>query len=248
MTRARLPILLLPILLAALAIGVWQHQQGTTAATARLPVKVCNYTNGLPDGIQAPHIPASQPTFLAADKAANLASYAVPSRSPTPALYVVAPRGWHCAAVFGANGSIGITVTPRPPAQAGFALPHAPLVAASIEGNGNAIYDGCNVFPDFEAQATTDGYPCPIKSTAELATRNGDTVAVIDTSGVKGSVPGSGGQTRAIGWFSHQASTYPSLVSLACDLPAKTTRICPVILQQDWRPLLHAYGNRFTPK
>lgn len=34
--------------------------------------------------LQAPHIPASQPTPLAADKATNLASYAVPSRTPTP--------------------------------------------------------------------------------------------------------------------------------------------------------------------
>jgi hypothetical protein len=156
-------------------------------ANVRVAVRPCPTTYAVPGDRQKPPTKAS--LALTAFAAQKLVAWA---GGGTP--IVLAPHGFACKALVGADGSAHVQLAPPGAARSG------PAVDVEVEGAcvGCITAMACGLFPAAE-QAM--GYPCTTKlPTRERVAQLLPTVrAFSDPAGVKGSGSPSGGRLPAVG-------------------------------------------------
>jgi hypothetical protein len=156
-------------------------------ANVGVAVRPCPTTYAIPGGKQKP--PTHATLALTASAARKLVAWA---GGGTP--IVLAPHGFACKALVGADGGVHVQLAPPGAARNG------PAVDVEVEGAciGCITAMACGLFPAAE-QAM--GYPCTTKlPKRERVARLLPTVrAFSDPPGVKGSGSPSGGRLQAIG-------------------------------------------------
>jgi hypothetical protein len=166
-------------LLGALAPGA--------LATVRVAVKACPTQYGIPGagGTRPTHATLA----LKASEAKQLVAWAGGS---TP--IVLAPRGFACKALVGADGGVHVQLAPPGAARSG------PAIDVEVEGAcvGCITAMACGLFPSAEREM---GYPCttPHPKRERIARLLPTVRAFIDPAGVRGTGSPSGGRLAAVG-------------------------------------------------
>lgn len=207
----------------------------------QLPLNVC--TTSVGDSSETPvQLPTSVKVDVAKGDAAQLALYA----DDEGVIEVLAPTGWTCSALIGADGSSSVTVQP-----AGLPASAAPVITAEeIKASQTSACVSCRetqACPLFISAANDylQQYQqtCPTRRpTSELVTTvNPHVVDFTDPPGVKGDATPSGGAYSAMGVMTY----YDDLTSdgswtETCVLPPKDKSLCTAILGN----FESAYGKR----
>ena len=231
-----LVVVCLPILLLGSAIWATAGVTSSGAATQRqsstaegpgsvVQLVVCPTTFGVSFGKPAA-FPALTTLAITTPLARSLAAYTDTQGLMT----VVGPRGWRCSASYGADGSGGVTVTPRgshPSEQEGI-----------VGGETSACYScrvgqACPLFPD-AARALRAAYrqPCPSHRPArESVDRLSSTVVAFeDPPYVKGDGALSGGPYPANGVMTYIPGNDDGSWIETCTLPDNVHSTCTAIL------------------
>jgi hypothetical protein len=210
----------------------------TTAVTtaeeaATLPVVSCPTTFAITTPPPTVLIPASLTVDVPAALAHTLAVY-VDSNS---IMRLLAPKGWKCAASFGADGSGIFTIVPKGgPLPTGLQEPNSSDQAISATETGGspvqAAGDACAYFPAAAAAAESDlGQGCSPRPTSETVDPiNSNVVAFEDPAGVKGSGDPSGGQYPANGVMTYSPTNEPGFYLDTCTLPQSDHVTCTAVL------------------
>jgi len=156
---------------------------------------------------------------------------------------LVGPRGWNCAAFYGADGSGGVAVYPHGqtlPRSWTAGWPLAPTSAAAVVTGleTSACYtctlaQACRLFP---AAATTllsylGRQACPARPAAEKVTTISPGIAGFeDPPGTTGDGVPSGGRYPADGVMSYHAHAAAGSWLETCTLPGSDTAECAAIL------------------
>ena len=208
-----------------------------TARATRIPVVTCPTSFGLPDETMGP-VPATMTVTLSPEVAAQVTFYG----SGTETL--LGPKGWHCEAAVGADGSTSMTIAP--PGRAGPAdspSPDRQAITAYTGGGcvGCIATMACGLFPEAWKLFEYDDLACPTKTPAgELVTRPLPRSAIFeDPPGVAGTGDPSGGRYRALGLMLFDPGTgaagtdqdFPSVLQITCTLPDVMAQICHAIVE-----------------
>jgi hypothetical protein len=209
MRRTPLAVLVLA-LLGVLAPGA--------PANVRVAVRSCPTTFAIPGDRQTP--PKQANLALAAKQAKHLVAWA---GGGTP--IVLAPHGFACKALVGADGGVHVQLAPPGATRSG------PAVDVEVEGAcvGCITAMACGLFPDAE-QAM--GYPCTTRlPKRERVARLLPTVrAFSDPPGVKGSGSPSGGRLRAVGAVVFVPDRSAFAARVTCTLEAPDAGSCQAII------------------
>jgi hypothetical protein len=204
--RAPLAVLAL-VLLGTLAPGA--------LANVRISVRSCPTTFAIPGDQRTPPKHANL-----ALEAAKLVAWA---GGGTP--IVLAPRGFACKALVGADGGVHVQLAPPGAARSG------PAVDVEVEGAcvGCITAMACGLFPAAE-QAM--GYPCTTRlPKRERVARLLPTVrAFSDPPGVKGSGSPSGGRLRAVGAVVFVPDRSAFAARVTCTLETADAGSCQAII------------------
>jgi hypothetical protein len=173
-------------------------------------------------GIAAPveRLPRTVATGLTGGQAARLRFYGNNS------LLVLAPAGWHCSGLVGADGSAGMTVAHDGQAIAVQAVGYTSSVGAAA---------ACPLFADADPLSPV---PCAQHHpAAEIITRvNSTTIAFQDPPHVHGTGQPSGGSLPANGVMRYSPSARRGFFfEETCVLPAADHRLCTTILDDGIR-------------
>jgi hypothetical protein len=157
---------------------------------------------------------------------------------------LLGPKGWHCEAHVGADGSTSMVITPAgQPASTESPLPDRQAVTAYTMGAciGCIADMACGLFPEAWKLFEQPGVSCPTKTPAgELVTRPMPRSAVFeDPPGVAGTGEPSGGRYRALGLlvFDQGAGAggagvdFPSVLKITCTLPDAMAQVCDEIIE-----------------
>ncbi len=208
-----------------------------TSRTAHIDVVACPTTFGLPDETMGP-VPSTMTATVSADVAAQVAFYSDGTRT------LLGPKGWHCEAAVGVDGSSAMTITP--PGQAtppGSPPPDHQAVTAFTGGAcvGCIATMACGLFPEAWKLFDQPGSICPTTSpTGELITRPMPRSAVFeDPPGIAGTGEPSGGRYRALGLLVFDPGTgsggtgadMPSVLKVTCTLPDALAQVCDEIVE-----------------
>jgi hypothetical protein len=189
-------------------------------------------------GATMPPIPATQTATLTADVTGRVTYYG------NGTLTLLGPKGWHCQAAIGANGSGHMSITP----------PGQPVPSASPPPDGQAVtmWTGgacvacvasiaCGLFPEAGSLITQPDFSCPTRPPGgEQVTRPKPRSAVFgDPPGVAGTGEPSGGRYRAFGFvvFDPGAAvggtgrTVPLAIKVTCTLPDAMAQICDELVE-----------------
>jgi hypothetical protein len=214
--------------------------------TADLPVVRC------PTSLGAAHpavsLPRSRPVPVPRALAARLSVYA----DDQGIMALVGPKGWHCAAFYGADGSGGIVVYPSGQAvprfwTAGWRLTRTSAVVAITGSESSACY-GCTLAqacPLFAAAArawrSAFGSACPARPAAETVVSIGaGIVAFEDPPGVEGDGLPSGGRYSADGVLTYHPDAPDGSWRETCTLPGSDKPECTAVLDT----FVSWYGRR----
>ena len=166
---------------------------------------------------------------------------------------LLGPRGWSCSAMYGADGSGGVVVSP--PGEfvpsnwgAGWQLPAGSSVQAIIGSQTSACMgcgegQACPLFgtaaKDFQANFQR---PCPAsRPTGETTTRlSSGVMAFADPAGVTGDGIPSGGRYAANGVMTYYPGNSAGSWVETCTLPAASKDVCTTTLND----FLASYGAR----
>ena len=208
-----------------------------TSRTAHIPVATCPTTFGLPDETMGP-VPSTMTATVSAAVAAQVAFYSNGTRT------LLGPKGWHCEAAIGADGSSSMTITPPGQATpAGSPPPDHQAVTAYTGGGcvGCIATMACGLFPEAWKLFDTPGSSCPTTSPAgEVITRPiPRSVIFEDPPGVAGTGEPSGGRYRALGLMVFDPGTgaggsgtdFPSALKITCTLPDAMAQVCDEIVE-----------------
>jgi hypothetical protein len=183
-------------------------------------------------------VPASMTATVSAAVAAQVAFYGNGTRT------LLGPKGWHCEAAVGADGSTSMTITP--PGQAtptGSPPPDHQAVTVFTEGAcvGCIATLACGLFPEAWKLFDTPGSSCPTTSPAgEMITRPMPRSVIFeDPPGVAGTGEPSGGRYRALGLLVFDPGTgaggsgtdFPSALKITCTLPDAMAQVCDEIVE-----------------
>ena len=217
--------------------------------TLVVPVVVCQTAFG----ITPPPAPKTQPTSLTLTvpgaTGAELAIYT----DDQGRMRLLAPRDWSCSAMYGADGSGGITVYPTGESVpsdwgAGWKISATSPVQAVIGSQTSACF-GCTVgqaCPLFGSAATefkaNFGRPCPaVRPAAETtALLRPGVIAFADPPGVHGDGSPSGGRYPANGVMTFYPGNENGSWVETCTLPPARKGLCTAALDF----FLNSYGNR----
>jgi hypothetical protein len=216
------------------------------------PVTVSLPVIGCPTSLGAAHaavsLPATRPVAVPRALAARLSLYA----DDQGIMEVIGPKGWSCAASYGADGSGGISV--YPPGEtvpqsgtAGAALTPTSATTAIVGSESSACY-GCTLYqacPLFSSAAqalrSAFGHACPARPAAEKVVPIGPGIMSFqDPPGVKGDGVPSGGRYPANGVMTYHPAAPDGSWQETCTLPAGDTAECTAILNT----FLSWYGQR----
>jgi hypothetical protein len=197
----------------------------------------CPTTFGLPDETMGP-VPATMTATVTSEVAEKITFYGNGTRA------LLGPKGWHCEAAVGADGSTSMTVTPPgQPTPEGSPPPDHQAVTAYTGGGcvGCIATMACGLFPEAWKLFDQPGLSCPSTSPArELVTRRLPGSAVFeDPPGVAGTGEPSGGRYRALGLLVFDPGTgaggagndFPSALKITCTLPDALAQVCDEIVE-----------------
>lgn len=185
-----------------------------------------------------PPLPATQTATLTADVAAQVTYYG------NGTLTLLGPRGWHCQAAIGADGSAHMSITP--PVQAALSgSPPPDSQAVTMWRSGACVACvasiACGLFPEARSLVSQSGFSCPTQLLAgEQITRPKPRSAVFaDPPGVAGSGEPSGGRYRAFGFVVFSpgtaaggtGSSVPAALRETCTLPDAMAQICDELVE-----------------
>jgi hypothetical protein len=145
-------------------------------------------------------------------------------------LLLLAPSGWHCHAMVGADGGASITI-----AAAGTEHPKQPAITASFADSvGPGASLACPLFPAAARQLPA-GVSCPIKRPRREGTTtvNTRTIDFTDPAHVRGDGNPSGGSdpARGVMVFLASSSSFDGYAFEAtCTLPAAKAATCRTVL------------------
>lgn len=166
---------------------------------------------------------------------------------------LVAPKGWSCAAFYGADGSGGVAVYPHgqtPPGTwtAGWPLASSSATAGVTGLESSTCYtctlaQACRLFP--AAATTLHSYlgrqTCPARpATEKVTTISGGIMGFDDPPGTHGDGVPSGGQNPANGVLTYYPHAADGSWLETCTLPGTDTADCTAILNT----FLSWYGQR----
>ncbi len=208
-------------------------------ATANLPVVSCPTSIAVALPGPAVSLPPSRPVAVPQALAARLSVYA----DDQGRMELVGPRGWHCTAFYGADGSGGVAV--YPPGQrlprwwtAGWGLARGSAAAAVAGLESSACYtctlaQACRLFPT--AATTLHSYlgrqTCPARPAAEKVTPIGPGIMGFqDPPGTTGDGLPSGGRYPANGVLTYHPHAAAGSWLETCTLPGSDTAACTAIL------------------
>lgn len=208
-----------------------------TGRAARIPVVTCPTSFGLPDESMPP-VPSTMTATVSPEVAAQVTFYGNGLRT------LLGPKGWHCEAAVGADGSSSMTITPPgQPTPEGSPPPDHQAVTAYTGGAcvGCIATMACGLFPEAWKLFEYDGNVCPTTTPAgELVTRPMPRSAIFeDPPGVAGTGEPSGGRYRALGMLVFDPGTgaagtdqdFPSVLKITCTLPDAMAQVCDEIVE-----------------
>ncbi len=235
-------ILAVALVLAGVLASSSSRSVAATSTTSVVPVVACPTEFGAAVSTDRAKIPDVATVDLSSMAARSVAVYTDWAQQQT----VLGPRGWHCHALYGADGNGGITVyAPRESLHYdGVYLANSmSLQAISVDwslacvecilsqacpffSRGGALYD--------ELGAMGGAAVCE-RPKGEVVVKAGSTlVSFLDPSGVTGSADPSGGRLAALGivyWGGPpkakggHTGTHGSVI-VTCTLPLRESRIC----------------------
>ena len=183
-------------------------------------------------------VPSTMTATVSAEVAAQVTFYGDGTRT------LLGPRGWHCEAAVGADGSSSMTITPPgQPTPTGSPAPDRQAVTAFSDGAcvGCIATMACGLFPEAWKLFEQPGVSCPATSpVGELVTRPAPRSAIFeDPPGVAGTGEPSGGAYRALGMLVFDPGTgaggtgsdFPSALKITCTLPEAMAQICDEIVE-----------------
>jgi hypothetical protein len=157
---------------------------------------------------------------------------------------LLGPKGWHCEAAVGADGSSSMVITPPDqPTPTESAPPDWQAVTAFTGGAcvGCIAAMACGLFPEAWKLFDDSGLSCPTTTpSGELVTRPMPQAAIFeDPPGVAGTGEPSGGRYRALGLMVFDPGTgaggtgpdFPSVLKITCTLPDAMAQICDEIVE-----------------
>jgi hypothetical protein len=207
-----------------------------TARTARIPVVTCPTSFGLPDETMGP-VPSTMTATVSPEVAAQVTFYGNGTGT------LLGPKGWHCEAAVGADGSSSMTITPPgQPFPTGSPSPDQQAITAFTGGAcvGCIATMACGLFPEAWKLFEQPGMSCPAKTPAgELVTRPMPRSAIFeDPPGVAGTGEPSGGRYRAFGLMVFDpgagaagSDLLPSVLLITCTLPDAMAQVCDEIVE-----------------
>ena len=206
---------------AAALVAVLGVLAPSASATVQVPVRACATSYAIPG--QHFKRPTRATLALTAKEAGALVAWA---GGGTP--IVLAPRGFACTALVGADGGVHVLLTPPgDPAAA----KTGPAVDVEIEGAcvGCITAVACGVFP----RAVRDnGLPCktPHPARERVATLLPTVRAFIDPAGVRGSGSPSGGRLAALGAIVYVPDRSAFAARVTCTLEKADSGSCRPII------------------
>jgi hypothetical protein len=157
---------------------------------------------------------------------------------------LLGPKGWHCEAAVGVDGSSSMAITPPgQPAPSGSPAPDEQAVTASTGGVcvGCVASMACGLFPEAWNLFAQPDLSCPATlKLREQVTRPRPRSAVFeDPPGVAGTGEPSGGRYRAIGFLvfdpgtaaGGSGQTTPSALKVTCTLTDAMAQICDELVE-----------------
>jgi hypothetical protein len=216
------------------------------SVTANLPVVSCPTFLGVPH--PAVPLPRSRPVTVPRPLATRLAVYA----DDQGVMGLVAPKGWSCAASYGADGSGGVVAYPRGEKvprywAAGWPLARTSAEAAVVGLESSACYSctlaqACRLFLSAAtAWRSAFSQPCPARPAAEVVARIGAGIVTFeDPPGVAGDGLPSGGLYPANGVMTYHPSAPDGSWKETCTLPGSDKDECTAVLNT----FLSWYGQR----
>jgi hypothetical protein len=218
----------------------------TGSVTADLPVVRCPTSLGV---VSPPvSLPPTRPVTVPRALAAQLSVYA----DDQGIMELIGPKGWSCAASYGADGSGGIVVYPPRHSvprfwTAGWRLARTSAVAAIAGSESSACYSctlaqACRLFPAAaRAWRSAFGSACPARPAAETVVSIGaGIVAFEDPPGVEGDGVPSGGQYPADGVLTYHPGAQDGSWRETCTLPGSEKAECTAVLNA----FVSWYGQR----
>jgi hypothetical protein len=197
---------------------------GSTAASTDSEVAVtrCQTTYGIHES--PPSLPAHVGVSASSSATAGLRAYS------NGVLIVLAPRGWNCHAIVGADGSASMTVAAGSTSD----IKQPAVTTNFADTYGTAASLACSLFATAARQLPT-GVRCPVHvpRRERTATESTHLVDFTDPPHVHGDGRPSGGKDPARGLmvFVPSSSDFDGYAFTAtCSLPAREAAICRTVL------------------
>ena len=188
-------------------------------ADVRVAVQACPTTYGVPG--DHPIRPTHATLPLKAKEARSLVAWA---GGGTP--IVLAPHGFACTALVGADGGVHVRIAPPDARPA-----TGPAVDVEVEGScvGCIASVACGLFP---RAARDTGFAChtPHPKAERVARLLPNVRAFVDPAGVHGSGNPSGGRLRAVGAVVYVPDRTQFAARLTCTLDSSAAASCQSIL------------------
>ena len=217
--------------------------------TTTVPVVVCP-TNL---AYTPPTVPAA--TSVTLDLPVGLAGSVAVYTDTLAKIKVIGPKGWACSALYGQDGSGGVSVHPASetiPFDPSASIRHVPN-SSKVEGLfagtsgacvGCTLLQACPLFPEarqtYLAQNGYDGCAKLTKPAEEATGKVADgVVAFRDPPGTPGTARPSGGVYPAVGVMTYHPGSDAGSWTETCTLPAREADFCTLSLGQ----FVAYYGN-----
>jgi hypothetical protein len=225
-------ILILAIGLTFALRNVHIEISSNNLVSVQLPLNVCKTSVG--DSSETPvNLPTSVKVDVPKSSASKLALYS----DDEGVIEVLAPTGWTCSALIGADGSSSVTVQPAglPPTPSPVTTAEEVRAAQTSACVGCRESLACPLFIDAAndyLQQFQQRCPSRRPTSERLTTISPHVVHFTDPSGIKGDGDPSGGKYSAIGVMTY----YDDLASdgswtETCVLPPSDTSMCTAIIQ-----------------
>jgi hypothetical protein len=138
---------------------------------------------------------------------------------------VLAPKGWECSALVGADGSYGITISDPLDSHAAVSVAGAPGAPYSY-----VLSMACPFFPNAAKEAKADFpgmFTCTVPAGERVVRMDASDVEFIDAPGIAGTGALSG-LAYPVSGIVHYDKTGTS--TLSCALPAASASLCKAIM------------------
>jgi len=237
------------VIMIPAAVSAAAHHSARRGNEIRAPLTVvaCPTTYGIAQA-RSPIVPERLAVSLPVQVAGELTFYSDKSRSIEP---ILGPKGWHCTAIVGADGSTAVSIAP--PAER---LPLRPTASLGVTAYSLSACQGCVyglVCPFVPGAGQELGYagvlPCTSAPRREAidflkgsptnqTTPINDEIAFEDPAGVHGDGTPSGGVNAANGVVLYSFSPRSSggeggMASVeTCTLPRREHAVCTAILDE----------------